>query len=138
MMDRVDSRTPFERWCMRPGTRCAWIMRQIEKGASNREIAAVLRHTPGQPQNWGCDASVIAVYRKAYDGTLTTEEHHTPPSRPEDREARKEAILRMHAKGMTSKEIAQETGFASSTVRTILAEDGHKQPKKPHTRRRRT
>lgn len=137
MMDRVDSRTPFERWCMRPGTRCAWIMRQIEKGASNREIAEALRGMKKLPQNRDVDAVTIEVYRKAYDGTLTTKEHHTPPSRVEERQARRDRILALYALGMTSREIAQETGFASSTVRTILAEDGHKQPKKPHTRRRR-
>ena len=127
----LDGKTPFEHWCRRPGTRCDRIMRMIEAGFADAAIAQSLKNTKSEPQNRDVDASVIAVYRKAYNGTLTTEEHHTPPSRPEDRAARQERILKLHAKGMTSREIAQETGISSSTVRSILAAHGAKEPKKP-------
>ena len=116
----LDGKTPFEHWCRRPGTRCDRIMRMIEAGFADAAIEEHLKNMRGMPQNRDVDASVIAVYRKAYNGTLTTEEHHTPPSRPEDRAARQDRILKLHAKGMTSREIAQETGISSSTVRSIL------------------
>lgn len=134
----LDGKTPFEHWCRRPGTRCDRIMRMIEAGFADAAIAEHLKNMRGMPQNRDVDASVIAVYRKAYNGTLTTEEHHTPPSRPEDRAARQERILKLHAKGMTSREIAQETGISSSTVRSILAAHGEKEPKKPRKHKKKS
>lgn len=133
----LDGKTPFEHWCRRPGTRCDRIMRMIEAGFADAAIAERLKNMRGMPQNRDVDASVIAVYRKAYNGTLTTEEHHTPPSRPEDRAARQERILKLHAKGMTSREIAQETGISSRRCAPSSRRTARRNRKSPASTRKR-
>ena len=73
-MNNYDYRTPFDRNCRVPGSRCNLIMSMIERGLSDKAIAARVRNIPatgtGYNPNQDCSAKTIAVYRKAYNGTL--------------------------------------------------------------------
>ena len=133
--------TPFfERYCRRPGTRCAQIMRLIDEGLTDEEIANKIKHTPdkarGVHANRECDAVTISVYRKAHDGTLT------PPSgeafRSDSKAATEEQARRMREAGMTVRAISEALGISqdraghyvrgvqkgSAKLKDILADNG--------------
>ena len=69
-IDKYDEKAYFEKYCRKPGTRCNKIMQMIETGGSNQFIANKFNTIP----------SVIEVYRRAYNGTLSKINHDNMPS----------------------------------------------------------
>lgn len=89
MTNNYDWRTPFEQNCRVPGSRCNWIMDMIGRGLTNKQIAERVRAIADKKKqndpNAKCSAHDIAVYRKAFNGTLT-EPSDAPDGRPALRE----------------------------------------------------
>lgn len=116
MMD-ADYRTPFERMCRVPGTRCNAIMEMIERGMSDAEIANHLKRTPGRIRgmnpNADTDAVTISVYRKALYGKLT---EASGEAFRKDEKIGDGLIRKMREQGMTIKAIASALGLTHGQV----------------------
>ena len=118
MPNSVDGKTAFERYCRRPGTRCNDIMRLIDMGFTDAEIADMVSQMPhkgrGQNPNVGCDAVTISVYRKAHDNKLAKLAVY---SLKRDDGERDMLIHKMHEGGMKPVKIAAELGVSVDIVR---------------------
>lgn len=116
-MMSAEYRTPFERMCRVPGTRCNAIMEMIERGMSDEEIANTIKRTPGrirgQNPNAGTDAVTISVYRKALNGTLT--EASGEAFRTDDKPVAA-LVYRMREQGMKNTEISAALGLTRNQV----------------------
>ena len=121
VVNSVDAETAFQRYCRRPGTRCNDIMRLIDMGFTDEEIAGIVSQMPhkgrGQNPNAGCDAVTISVYRKAHDNKLCKLAVYTLNRVDEQRDR---LIWAMHDDGVKPVKIAAELGVSVDIVRYAL------------------
>ena len=121
MTNSVYAETAFERYCRKPGTRCNDIMRLIDMGFTDAEIADIVSQMPskvrGQNPNAGCDAVTISVYRKAHDNKLCKLAVYTLKRVDEQRDL---IIWAMHDGGMKPVKIAAELGVSVDIVRYAI------------------
>lgn len=121
ILNDLDGRPAFYKYCRRPGTRCNAIMEMIERGMSDEEIANTIRRTPGrirgQNPNADTDAVTISVYRKAHDNKLCKMAVYTI-NRVDERRDR--LIWAMRDSGMKPVNIAAELGVSVDIVRYAL------------------
>ncbi len=123
MINSIDGRPAFEKYCRDPGTRCNWIMSMIEDGLSDKQIAQRVSDSSkfgrNYMQNAGTRANTIAVYRKAYENKLCV--IAKMEARPHKvYEALKAEVLKLHADGMKPKQIQDKLKVSKDFVRGVL------------------
>lgn len=95
--NNLDGKPAFELYCRQPGTRIAKIMKMIDEGWGDTEIALAFETEP----------ETIAVFRKAHDGKLTT---------GIDGDPRRGDVYELVMEGHTADEIAKMLHIDRNTV----------------------
>lgn len=116
MSDIIPSPTTWRDYCL-PGSRFAEIMRMIDEGMTDEEIAARYVETDEKLE---AAAQTIAIYRKVHDGRL--DEPESAPERIGELEGRNAYIMALKQMGRQVSELAEIFGLSGRRVRAVIQE----------------